>query len=180
MSPTLYFHQHPPFLSADTRPCPSKSCNGQGQQGIPPPTSNLVFLSYSIHVRPRSSQNIPPFYLGFMSGGFALGRQGCIAASVQAITPCVCRSLLPKLPVIQARPAAFYHRVGMDCGRPRFALLGPVAAHVNPLVIGSFAHVSLQMSSNRLCRACPLACLPEKKSPKLLTPASFPPRCMTA
>ena len=49
-----------------------------------PPTSNLVFLSYYIHVRPVLADN-PPFCLGFMSGGFALGRQGGIAASVRAI-----------------------------------------------------------------------------------------------
>ena len=69
---------------------------------------------------------------------------------------------MPKLPIGEARTAALGHGVGMNCGRPRFALLGPVAAQVIPLVVGCLLMLSVQMSSKRLCRACLLAGLRKK------------------
>ena len=71
MSPTLNFHRYPPFFSTDTRPCPPKSCNGQGQQGNTPPPQISTFYRIPSTSIPVLADN-PPFCLGFMSGGFAL------------------------------------------------------------------------------------------------------------
>ena len=65
-------------------------------------------------------------------------------------------------------------------GRPRFALLRPVAAHVVPLVIGSFVHVVSSDVFKLLVSGLTVGLSARKKSPKLLTLARFPSRCMTA
>lgn len=78
-----------------------------------------------------------------------------------------------QLLVIEVLTAAFGHGVGKDCGRPRFALLGPVASQVIPLLVGALVHVVSSDVFISVVSGLPVGLSARKKKPQTFHSCHF-------